>query len=159
MKSGINSAKYKPAVPKRWLFFLAAAVWAYAAFRVFKLAILYVPEGPFPMWMEIVFGLIGFAVFFNFVFLKVSRKYIQRIAAMEQKNPCLFAFFGWKSYLLIAVMASAGILFARYEVIPVFMQGIFYIALSGSLFMSAMMFVNAGILYRETQENGEDQNE
>ncbi|PKP50125.1 MAG: hypothetical protein CVT94_02415 [Bacteroidetes bacterium HGW-Bacteroidetes-11] len=156
MKSRPKSAVFKPAVPKRWLFFLAAAVWVYAAFRVFKLAVLYVPEGPFPLWIEIVLGLIGFAVFFNFVFLKVSQKYIQRIAAMEQKNPCLFAFFGWKSYLLIAVMASAGVLFARYEVIPVFMQGIFYIALSGSLFMSAMMFVNAGILYHEAKGNGED---
>lgn len=146
----------KPAVPKRWLFFLAAAVWAYAAYRIFKLAIRFVPEGPFPIWLEIALGLIGFAVFFNFVFLKVSRKHILRIAAMEEKNPCLFAFFGWKSYLLIAIMATMGIFFARFELLPLYLQGIFYIALSGSLFMSAIMFINAGLLYEDKDPETED---
>ncbi len=144
-----KALKLKPAVPKRVLFFIGASVWGYAAFRVFKLALSFVPEGPLPLWFDFVLGLAGMAVFFNFVFLKVSRKYISRIAKMEQKNPCLFAFFGWKSYLLIAFMASMGIMFAHSEIIPHYLQGIFYIALSGSLFLSALMFINAGILYRE----------
>jgi hypothetical protein len=147
MESGC--LKLKPAVPKRMLFFVAATVWTYAAFRVFSLACSFAPEGPLPLWLVGVLGLAGLAVFFNFVFLKVSRKYIARIARLEQKNPCIFAFFGWKSYLMIAIMATLGILFARYQVIPVFLQGIFYIALSGSLFLSALMFINAGFLYKD----------
>ena len=143
----------KPGVPKRWLFFMAALVWAYAAFRVLKMAFQYAPEGSLPLWEVIVFGLIGFVVFFNFVFLKVCRKHIRRISSMEQKKPCLFAFFGWKSYLLIAIMVSMGILFARLEVLPLFLQGIFYIALGASLFLSALMLLNAGILYREDASN------
>ena len=139
--------KLKPSVPKRWLFFAAAAVWGFAAWRVLMLALKYAPAAPFPVWEVILAGLIGFALFFNYVFLKVSRKYIQRIACLSNENPCLFAFFGWKSYLLIAGMASMGIIFARFHLLPMFLQGIFYIALGGSLLMSAMMFINAGILY------------
>lgn len=144
-----NPGWFKPAVPKRILFFAAASVWAFAAYRVFLLALRYIPEGPLPVWVITVLGLAGIAVFFNLVFLRVSRKYIRRIAEMEQKNPCFFAFFGWKSYLLIAFMAGMGIVFAQYDVIPLFLQGIFYISLSGSLLLSALMFINAGVLYRE----------
>jgi len=139
--------KLKPSVPKRWLFFIASAVWAFAAYRVLMLALKFAPEAPLPLWEVIVLGMVGFLVFFNFVFLKVSRKYILRISCLRNENPCLFAFFGWKSYLLIAVMASMGILFARFHLLPVFLQGIFYIALGGSLLMSALMFLNAGILF------------
>lgn len=141
----------KPGVPKRVLFFMASLIWAYAAFRVFKMAWLYAPEGTLPLWVVIVFGLIGFVIFFNFVFIKVSRKYICRITSLGQKNPCLFAFFGWKSYLLIAIMVSMGILSARMHLIPLFLQGIFYIALGGSLLFSAIMFFNAGIHYHESE--------
>lgn len=143
----------KPGVPKRWLFFIAALVWAYAAFRVFKMAWLYAPDASLPMWEVIVFGLIGFVVFFNFVFLKVCRKHIRRITSMGKRNPCLFAFFGWKSYLLIAFMVSMGILLAHLHLIPLFLQGIFYIALGGSLLFSALMLLNAGILYHESKSD------
>lgn len=149
--------KLKPSVPRRWLFFIAAAVWGFAAYRVLMLALKFAPDAPFPLWEVIVLGLLGFAVFFNFVFLRVSRKYIRRIACMKQENPCFFAFFGWKSYLLIAVMASMGILFARFHLMPMFLQGIFYIALGGSLLMSAVMFLNAGILYRGKRPDDCDQ--
>lgn len=139
--------KLKPSVPRRWLFFIASAVWAYASYRVLLMASVFAPEAPFPLWEVIALGLAGFLVFFNFVFLKISRKYIRRISCMKMENPCLFAFFGWKSYLLIAIMASMGMLFARTHLLPVFLQGIFYMALGGSLLMSAVMFLNAGILF------------
>lgn len=139
--------RYKPGVPKRWLFFIAAMVWGFAAYRVLLVALKFIPLAPMPVWEVVVFGIIGFALFFNFVFLKVSRKYIRRIACLRQENPCLFAFFGWKSYLLIALMSSMGIVSARFHLMPVFLQGIFYIALGSSLLMSALMFLNAGILY------------
>jgi hypothetical protein len=145
--------KLKPSVPRRFLFFAGALVWAFAAWRVSSIAITYLKESPWPWWLELMAGMAGLALFFNFVFLRVSRRYIQRIAAMKMQNPCIFAFFGWKSYLLIAIMSGLGIALSKYEFIPLTWQGIFYIALSGSLFLSALMFVNAGILFRENQES------
>ena len=139
----------KPGVPKRWLFFMAALVWAYAAYRVLKMALQFAPQSSLPLWGVVTLGLIGFVIFFNFVFMNVSKKHIRRISSMEQKKPCLFAFFGWESYLLIVVMVSMGIFFARMEVIPLSLQGIFYIALGSSLLTSSFMFLNAGILYKE----------
>jgi hypothetical protein len=143
--------RLKPGVPRQWLFFTAALVWGFAAYRILLLALKFAPMAPMPIWEVIVSGIIGFAVFFNFVFLKVSRKYIRRIVCLKQENPCFFAFFGWKSYLLIALMSSMGILFARFHLMPVFVQGIFYIALGGSLLMSALMFLNAGIFYNKNR--------
>ncbi|NTW26247.1 MAG: hypothetical protein HGA37_16220 [Lentimicrobium sp.] len=139
--------KLKPSVPRRWLFYIAAAVWGFAAYRVLVLALRFAPASPFPLWEVILLGAVGFIVFFNFVFLKVSRKYIRRISCLKSENPCFFAFFGWKSYLLISVMASMGILFARFHLMPMFLQGIFYLALGFSLLISALMFINAGIFY------------
>lgn len=139
----------KPGVPKRWLFYMAALVWAYAAFRVLKMAVKFAPQSSMPLWVVVALGLIGFVIFFKLVFQKVSEKYIYRISSMEQKKPCLFAFFGWENYLLIVVMVSMGIFFARMEIIPLSLQGIFYIALGSSLLTSAFMFLNAGIFYRK----------
>lgn len=139
--------KFKPGVPKRWLFFAGATIWGFAAYRVLKLAFKFAPLAPWPEWETIVLGIIGFLLFFNFVFLKVSRRYIRRIACMKKQNPCIFAFFGWKSYLIIAFMSGMGIVFARFHLMPVFMQEIFYIALGGSLLMSAFLFLNAGLVY------------
>ncbi len=139
----------KPGVPKRWLFFMAALVWAYAAYRVLKMALKFAPQSSLPLWVVVALGLIGFVIFFKLVFLRVSEKHIHRISSMEQKKPCLFAFFGWESYLLIVVMVSMGIFFARMEIIPLSLQGIFYIALGSSLLTSAFMFFNAGIHYKE----------
>jgi len=48
---------------------------------------------------------------------------------------------------MITVMASMGILFARFHLMPLFLQGIFYVALGISLLISALMFINAGIFY------------
>ena len=139
--------KFKPSVPRRWLFFIAAAVWGFAAYRVLMMALRFAPESPFPLWQVLILGLVGFVIFFNVVFLKVSRKYIHRIACLKSEKPCFFAFFGWKSYLLIAFMASMGIVFARFHLMPVFLQGIFYLALGISLLISALMFINAGVFY------------
>ena len=139
----------KPGVPKRWLFFIAAMFWAYAAYRVLGLVRLYMTESTMSQWEVITFGLIGLVIFFNLVFKKVCRKHIHRITFMEQKNPCFFAFFGWKSYLLIAMMVCMGIFFSRIHLMPVVFQSVFYIALGGSLFFSAIVLLNAGILYRE----------
>lgn len=111
------------------------------------LAIRFVPESKFPLWQVLILGLVGFVIFFNLVFLKVSRKYIHRIACLESEKPCFFAFFGWKSYLLITFMASMGIVFARFHLMPESLQGIFYLALGISLLISALMFVKAGIFY------------
>jgi hypothetical protein len=149
--------RFKPGVPRQWLFFIAAFVWGFAAYRVLMLAVKFAPMAPMPIWEVVVSGIIGFAVFFNFVFLKVSRKYIRRIVCLKQENPCFFAFFGWKSYLLIALMSSMGILFARFHLMPLFLQGIFYIALGGSLLMSALMFLNAGIFYDKRRPGDCDQ--
>lgn len=68
-----------------------------------------------------------------------------------------FCILRMKSYLLIALMSSMGILFARFHLMPLFLQGIFYIALGGSLLMSALMFLNAGIFYDKHRPGDCDQ--
>ncbi|MCK9449048.1 MAG: hypothetical protein M0Q41_08735 [Bacteroidales bacterium] len=139
----------RPTVPKRFLFFIGAVIWAYAAYRVSKLALKYISDINLPVWLTGLLGLVSLAVFFRFVFLNVSRRYIQRIRLLKAEKPCVFAFFGWKSYLLILLMIFMGVIFAKYEVIPYAIQGIFYIALSGSLCISALMFLKAGIDYKK----------
>ncbi len=137
----------KPALPKRLLFFIGAFVWAYAAFRVWKLAISFLAGVQWSLWLLIVWGIGGTALFFRFLFYKISKRYIQRIIDLPTDKPCLFAFFGWKSYLLILLMISMGILLLKFELIPFYLQGLFYMVLGSSLFISALMFFIAGIKF------------
>lgn len=145
----MNRERFKPSVPRRCLFFMAAFVWAFASWRVLMAALASLLQAPVSLWVDLLLGIAGFAVFFRMVFLRVSRRHIRRITALSSNRPCAFAFFGWKSYLLIAAMVFSGIMVSRLHLLPAFAEGIFYMALGLSLLLSSGMLASAGFRYRD----------
>lgn len=137
----------KPGVPKWALLFMGASLWAFAAYRILKMGIVFIERHAFHDWLNYLIGVIGFIPFFSLVFYKVSRKYIHRIKHLPQPKPCVFAFFSWRGYLIMSGMIAMGITVGRWSLIPELYKGTFFISLGLSLLASACMFTYEGFVF------------
>lgn len=81
----------------------------------------------------------------HFGFLKIVDKNMKRILQMNGKK-CLFAFISWKSYLIIAVMVTMGVLL-RHSMIPKKDLAILYIGIGLALILSSVRYIR--VFYRE----------
>ena len=145
--------RLKPAVSKRLLCIIGAGIWAFAGYRVLKITVKAIGLSTVPSWIIIPTGLIGLALFFFFVFRKVTSRNVKRIDNMKSEKPCIFAFISWRSYLMIFFMIGLSVLVERFQLMPPFVAGVFFIALGGSLLLSAMILLYAGIVSGRSPEN------
>jgi len=144
-----NIEKYKPAVPKTFLLFLAGIVWECVGIMLLALAFSWlstVPDTSFYInWgVGIVFALL----IHHFGFLKIVDKNLNRILEMSGKK-CLFSFFPRKSYLLIIVMISMGSML-RHSMIPKKYLAILYISIGLALTLSSIRYFR--IFYKEVKK-------
>lgn len=148
--------RYKPAVSKRVLCFTGAALWAFAAYRVLKITFRAISLTDVPAWIVVISGLLGLYIFFSLVFKKVTRRNVQRIYALKSEKPCIFAFIGWKTYLIIFFMIGLSVLVEQFKLMPDWIEGIFFIALGGSLLLSAMIMLFAGFSSNTPKQSPDD---
>ncbi|MDD3743367.1 MAG: hypothetical protein PHX54_07085 [Lentimicrobiaceae bacterium] len=144
--------RFKPAVPRRVLCFIGAALWAFAAYRVLKIPVTAIQETDVPAWIIAISGLLGFYIFYSLVFKRVIRRNVQRIYAIKSEKPCIFAFIGWKTYLIIFFMIGLSILIEKFKLMPAWIEGIFFISLGGSLLLSALILLRTGISLNRLKE-------
>ncbi|MFP4453473.1 MAG: hypothetical protein ACLFPI_08895 [Desulfobacterales bacterium] len=147
---GINIEKYKPAVPGTCLVLLAGTAWACVGVTLLYSAVLWLSAAS-DSAPPLVFAAAGFVMALlvhHFGFLKAVDKNLDRIFPMGAKK-CLFSFFPWKSYLIIAVMVSMGILL-RHSAIPRRYLAICYIAIGLALVLSSIRYVR--IFFKETRK-------
>ena len=140
--------KLKPGVPKRHLLLVATAAWSVAGgFLLFR-GIRMLPETTW-LWLKIPLAVIAGLIFFHLFFLRVSLKHITRIRSLEILRPCIFSFFDWKSYLLMAIMITSGVLIRKSGWIDLQWISLFFITMSAPLLLSAVRFFRAWRKYRE----------
>lgn len=144
--------KFKPKASKRTLFFIAGAVWAIAGFNILKIAAEEFAVMSSLKEVAIIHGLIGFTIFFSKVFYKMFNKHSKRIVNMENEEPCLFAFFDKKGYMIMAFMMTMGISLRAFNLISGVPLVVIYLAIGLSLSVSAVSFLLAGINYEKTVE-------
>ena len=131
--------KYKPAVPRKVLYIFAGLLWTIAGIILcqFSLRWLIVVE-----WIPgIGFGLSGLflAIFFyQKGFKSVVRKNLERLHSLPER-PCLFAFAGWNSYLVIAAMMTMGMML-RHSAIPKLYLAVPYEAMGGALLIGSVQY-------------------
>ena len=139
----------KPGIPKRYLLFVAALVWTFAGgmllYRGFYMLELY----PQRIWIKISGSIIAGIVFFVFMFSGISVKHSLRIVNLKHERPCLFSFFNWKSYLMMAIMMTFGVTLRTTGIISPKYLSVFYIAMGTPLFLSAFRFYYFGIFYQK----------
>lgn len=139
--------KYKPGVPKRHLLLVAALIWAMAGGILGARGAAYLAGASDHLLLRYAAALVGGVVFFLMVFARISLKHITRIRAIDVVSPCLFSFFNFRSYLMMAVMISAGITLRTFHLVAPVPLGTFYICMATPLLLSAVRFVYAFAKY------------
>ena len=134
----------KPAIPKRYLMFLAALVWLFAGGMLLYKGITFmkIPQ-PF-LIVKIVGSVLLGLLFFAVLFSKIATKHISRIRNIKHEKPCLFSFFNWKSYAIMGSMISLGILLRVFKIVPAEYLSFFYLVMGIPLLLSALRFLSVG---------------
>lgn len=133
-------ANIKPAVNKRVLLFLAGFMWLSVGTMLLLLSFSWLNSSR--DYNTYLFGGIGVVialVVHHFGFLKIVDKNLDRILPMEGAK-CVFSFITWKSYVLVAVMVSMGVLL-RHSPIPKPYLSIPYIGIGLALLLSSIRYL------------------
>lgn len=138
--------KYKPAVTRTFLLFLAGIVWECVGIMLLFLAFSWLSTASkIDIYLYSAAGIVLALLIHHFGFLKIVDKNLKRILQMNGKK-CFFSFFPWKSYLIIVVMVGMGALL-RHSTIPKKNLAILYIGIGLALILSSVRYIR--IYYRE----------
>ena len=131
--------KINPAVGKPVLVLLAGVLWLGVGIMLCSLAGGWlIQDGDAKDWW---FAGIGFLVampIHHFGFLRIVDRNLGRIKKIEGKY-CAFGFMPWKSYILIPVMMTMGILM-RHSSLPKTYLSVVYIGIGLSLVLSSIRY-------------------
>jgi len=109
--------KYKPSVRRHDLLLIAGFAWTIAGGILFGRGLAYLLlNGHWIIFRLVGGGIVG-AIFYFLLFGKISRKHIKRIWGLNIPYPCAFSFFNIRSYFVMALMITGGILLRKLNVI------------------------------------------
>ena len=135
-----NLKKYKPAVPKVVLLFLAGGLWFGVGCMLLFLACSWLREATqIDRTLFAVAGVVLALFIHHFGFLKIVDKNLGRILPADE-HKCVFSFMPWKSYLIIPCMITLGIVL-RHSTLPKHYLSIIYIAIGLALTLSSMRYM------------------
>jgi hypothetical protein len=136
-----------PRVSKHYLLLIAAFVWTFAGGMLLVRGYSFLTAFPAFRALKILGCLLGGLVFFKLLFAKISAKHVLRIQGMPIDRPCLFSFFNVKSYLMMGIMISSGILLRKSGVISAEYLSLIYITMGIPLLMSSFRFYYSFIVF------------
>ena len=147
----INSffKRYKPGLPKRYLLLIAAFVWTFAGGMLLYRGISILKFNSLRIDLEESGSVFAGLIFYKFMFSSISMKHIHRILNIQIERPCIFSFFNWRSYIMITIMMTFGIMLRISGIIPLNYLSLFYIAMGTPLFISAIRFYNYTFNYQK----------
>ncbi len=135
-----NRNKYKPGVKRKYLILVSGLVWVAIGIMLNALAINWLSELHIAStWLYIVAGVILGLIIHHFGFLKIVDRNLGRIKSLDPKT-CVFAFMSWKSYLLVIIMITMGILL-RHSPIPRNLLSIIYVGIGLALVLSSIRYL------------------
>lgn len=134
------SEKIKPSVKKRNLLLVAGCAWTVAGGILISRGLDGIVVKHHHMLLEMTAGAALGAVFYIFLFMKISGKHISRITLIPVDNPCFFSFFNFRSYILMGIMILAGITLRKLDVVDPDYLFTFYLGMGIPLLLSAWRF-------------------
>ncbi len=137
----------KPKVSKRSLLYIAAVVWTFAGGMLIYKGILLSIQAPEALGIKIFISGLGGAAFYWLLFSNISKKHTKRIVELKMEKPCLFSFFSFRSYILMAIMITSGILLRKSGIIPTQYLLVLYFTMGIPLFLSSIRFYYHGLFY------------
>ena len=142
--------KYKPAVSKTVLVFIAGFVWICVGSALLFVGFSWLWEASHvnSYWFGGAGIILGLFVH-HFGFLKIVDKNLARILPVDEKR-CLFSFIPWKSYLIILIMIAMGTIL-RHSPIPKHFLAILYTGIGSALILSSVRYVR--VFLREIRKS------
>lgn len=132
--------KYKPAVTKNVLLFLAGFAWICGGIGLLFLAFSWLSLfAAGNLYLFVSMGAGSGLMIHHFGFLKIVDRNLKRILPMERKK-CLFSFVSWKSYPIMGVMAVLGIVL-RHSSIPREYLAVLYTGIGLAMILSSFRYM------------------
>jgi hypothetical protein len=101
------ATRFEPGASSRVQLIGAAVMWMVGAGIMLSRGLVYLSDAHWALWVIAVAGVLG-VVKGHAVMQRAARKGVERIR--QRDGRCFFGFFSWKTWLLIAVMMTSGIL-------------------------------------------------
>lgn len=137
------------------LLLIACLVWSAAGFNVLRLGIIEYP--PFVSAVNILLSAAVFTVFQIFIFGRLVKKHTKRIDGYGDERQLFIKFFDVKSFIIMAVMITGGILLRSLHIAPPIFIAVFYTGLGASLLLAGILF-GRNFLVRIFKKKETDQN-
>jgi hypothetical protein len=131
---------FTPRVPKNYLLFIAALVWTFAGGMLLFRGYFFMVGFPDFLVFKLVGCLLGGLVFFKLLFNGISQKHVLRIKNLPIDHPCLFSFFNLKSYFMMAIMITSGIMLRITGAVSPEYLSLIYLTMGIPLLMSSFRF-------------------
>lgn len=125
-------------VKKNYLFLIACIVWAVAGANVARIGM--EAYGEHLTLLNIALSVAVFTVFQLFIFGRLVKKHTKRIHGYSEEYQLFFKFFDLKSFIIMAVMITGGILLRTSGIAPDRFIAVFYTGLGASLFTAGVLF-------------------
>lgn len=128
--------RFKPSVDRYWLFLCAGGLWSLVGVALCELANTWLAAIKWPanLWGALA-GLTAGLLLYRFGFSRLVLNNIERINRQPERV-CLFAFQTWRSYLLILVMMSLGVLL-RHSSLPRILLATLYLGMGTALTLAS----------------------
>ncbi len=137
--------QYKPGVPRGVLLLVAGLMWLSVGVMLDGMAWSWLKGAQHdPAVIAALVGVLAGLLVHHFGFLKIVDKNLGRILPMEGKR-CLFSFMPWKSYGLVALMISMGVLL-RHSPVPKVYLSVLYLCMGTALILSSVRYLRYLVL-------------
>lgn len=126
-------------IKKESLLLLAGVVWTVAGINILRIGV--TSYFSYISICNLAISLLVFLVFQIGIFGKLVQKHTKRILSYTEERKPWFHFFDRKSFLIMAIMMSAGIYFRACGYVPLEWIAIFYSGLGAALCMAGIFFI------------------
>lgn len=132
-------------VKKRYLLLIASLVWLFAGLKVLSLG-LEAYKTNFTA-LNVLLSIAVFIVFWIMVFNRLVNKHTVRIKAYTEERRYFWNFFDLKSFIIMAIMMTGGILIRKYSLLGVNFIAFFYTGIGAALSLAGLKFMYNFIKY------------
>jgi uncharacterized membrane protein len=144
-----NIRSLAPRVSKRYLLLIAALAWTMAGTMLLARGLLMSGRIRHTHWIMILLSILGGGMFYLVLFSKISASHVSRILGLQNERQCIFSFFNLRSYLLMTIMISSGIILRKTGFLYTGTLSLVYITMGIPLLLSSIRFFYHWITYPE----------
>jgi hypothetical protein len=141
----MNLRKFTPLADKRILVLLAGLMWCGVGIMLIRFSVSWL--SPLSIKGAGSYYAAGFLIampIHHFGFLKIADKNLNRLLPLTEKK-CIFSFMTWKSYIIVLIMVSMGIML-RHSALPKRYLSILYNGIGLALFLSGIRYLRFFVL-------------